>query len=348
MKHLKKQIRNISKESMKKVTSGLVILFFAMVMIFQRTETIELQFVWNMDEEFIHNAPNTQRDYLFEDEQGQETYQWQLWTWSTDTTTTTDNIDDLVNPDELEDLFDDLINNSGQLYTGIISTWTQLKTWTTYTWSLDCIAPWGEKIKNQDFILAYEQRKDVNTICNIEKRVCMSGTLWGSFAQKSCKDNIVYEYNKAEVISYNQKVLNEYIQPTSPINSWADFSTEGQINDTKKPLDTRWTNKAPVTTESEVEQTPTPTKKSCTTPRGQEIQHGQFTKAYKAPRGFIDLECEVELRACVNGTLKWDFKYAKCTFNNTTYADYLTAGSPTSNTGFLFFERVKNIFRRGR
>jgi hypothetical protein len=40
-----------------------------MTMLFQKDiQTTELQFVWNMDETFIHNAPNTQRDYLFEDE----------------------------------------------------------------------------------------------------------------------------------------------------------------------------------------------------------------------------------------------------------------------------------------
>ena len=41
----------------------------------------------------------------------------------------------------------------------------------------------------------------------------MSGTLGGSFKQESCKDDIVYEYNKAQIVSYNQKILNEYIQP---------------------------------------------------------------------------------------------------------------------------------------
>ncbi len=366
MKHIKKHIKNISKQGMKKILSGLVILFFAMVMIFQRTETTPLQFVRNMDEEFLHNAPNTQRDYLFEDEQGQEVYQWQLWTWSTDTTTTSDNIDTLVNPNELEDLFDDLINNSGQRYTGnIISTWVQQKTWITSTWSLDCIAPWGEKVKNKDFILAYEQRKDVNTICNIEKRVCMNGILGGSFKQESCKDDIVYEYNKAEIVSYNQKILNEYIQPIEmtkeeqkayneliqpkpPMNSWAEFNTQGQLQPEKEPTTSRWTTSTQVTTQPEVEQESTPSKKSCSAPRWQKINHGQFVKAYKAPRGFVDLACEVELRACVDGTLKGNFRYATCAFNNTTYSEYLNAGSPTSNTGFLFFERIKNIFRRWR
>lgn len=87
------------------------------------------------------------------------------------------------------------------------------------TGSLDCITPWREKVKNQDFVLAYQQRTDVKTICNIEKRVCMSGTLGGSFLQPSCKEDVVYDYHRAEVVSYNQKVLNEYIQPAAPVNS---------------------------------------------------------------------------------------------------------------------------------
>jgi ABC-type Fe3+-hydroxamate transport system substrate-binding protein len=33
------------------------------------------------------------------------------------------------------------------------------------------------------------------------------------------KEDVVYKYQRAEVISYNQKVLNDYIQPLPPINS---------------------------------------------------------------------------------------------------------------------------------
>jgi len=101
------------------------------------------------------------------------------------------------------------------------------------TGSLDCITPRNEIVKNQDFVLGYEQRTDVNTICNVEKRICMSGTLGGTFTQSSCRDDIVYDYHKAEAISYNQKVLNEYIQPTAPVNQGAEFDTEGKINTTE-------------------------------------------------------------------------------------------------------------------
>jgi hypothetical protein len=56
-----------------------------MVMIFQKDTptTTDLQFIWNMDEVTSHNAANenaipSQRDYLFQDEAGNETYQGQI------------------------------------------------------------------------------------------------------------------------------------------------------------------------------------------------------------------------------------------------------------------------------
>lgn len=352
---------------MKKAMTTLVLLFFAMVMIFQKESPVEmeLQFVRNMDEVFMHNAPDTQREYLFEDEWGQQTYQGEMATWST-STPTTDSLETLVNPDEVEQISWEI--QGWKIYSGTFGTGTKIsqKPITIYTGSLDCITPWREQVKNQDFVLAYEQRKDVNTICNVEKRVCMSGTLWWSFTQDSCKDDITYKYHKAEIISYNQKMINEYIQPkkmtmeeekayseliqpTAPVNVWAEFTTEGKINTPEAPATTtRDTTNAPVTTQAEVEQTEAAGKRSCTTPRGQKIKNGQFIKAYKAPRWFIDLPCDVQLRPCIDGTLKWMYTYPTCKVYNTTYTEYLKAWSPTSNTWFLLFERIKSVLRRNR
>ncbi len=175
----------------------------------------------------------------------------------------------------------------------------------------------------------------------------MSGTLGWSFIQDWCKDDIVYEYQRAQVISYNQKVINEYIQPTAPVHSWAEFNSKGKIDNTQQPIDNRSISNNTITSDPAKDQTEI-NKKNCTSPRWQTVIHGQFIKTYKAPRGFINLPCEVQIRACVDGILKWNYKYSKCTFNNTTYADYLTAGSPTSNTWFLFFERIKKTLRRSR
>ena len=213
---------------------------------------------------------------------------------------------------------------------------------------LNCTTPWKEEVQDKDFVLAYEQRTDVSSMCNIEKRTCTNGKLWWSFTQGSCKEDVNYSYRETEVVSYNQKIINEYIQPTSPVNAWAEFNNEGKINTTEKPIDTRGTSNKPTKTTSWVIQSPLPIKANCTTPRGQDIEHGQFIKAYKAPRGFIDLTCNVEIRACVNGNLKGTFMYSKCTFNNTSYTEYLKAWSPASNTGFLFFQRIKSVLKRGK
>lgn len=332
-------------------------------MIFQKdSPTSQLSFVRNTDEAFVHNAAQ-QRDYLFQDEWGQSVYQWQINTGTTAASNTTDN---LINPDEAEQI----LNATGQsftwmLYTGTVKTGTQVQiTGTVKTGYLDCVTPRKKIVKNKDFVLAYQQRSDVNTICNIEKRVCTDGVLWWSFSQPSCKENVVYTYRKAEVISYNQKVLNEYIQPAAPVNEGANFNTEGKINTTETPTNSRNTTNTPMTTQTGVTQKPLSTKASCTTPRGQKIKHGQFIKAYKTPRGFIDMQCEVEIRPCVNGILKGSFTYSKCAFQNITYSDYLqwtnkdftqpTAQdisqsinqefTQTTQKSFRSFDRIKWVF----
>lgn len=354
MKNIKKHLQTINEAPIKKWASLLIILFFMMTILFQKdVPNTEFQFVRNGDTALVHNAAQ-QRDYLFVDE-------WWINN-STGTTINTGNmtIDSLINPSEIQQIIADTQTgntytwtlfiwsmNTWSMNTWVITTWIQIKelTGVINTWSLDCITPRKEEVKNKDFILAYEQRKDVNTICNIEKRICTDGVLWWSFAQSSCKEDVVYDYRKAQVISYNQKVINEYIQPSDPINSWADFSTQGKINIIEKPIDKRGTSNNPIITKKEVTESPLPSKANCITPRGQTIKHGQFTKWYKAPRGFIDLACDVEIRACVNGNLKGTFNYPKCTFNNTSYTDYLKAGSPTASTGFLFFQRIKSTLK---
>ncbi len=330
MKHIVKHLKKIKKDTMKKGLTILVLLFFAMAMFFQKdAPTRGVDFVRNADEVFMYNAPNQQRDYLFVNESGQQTYQWTIGTWTPTTTTNWSSLDALINPNEVGQIIGELKTGNT---TGIIQTG-----------SLDCTTPRGEIVKNQDFILGYKQRKDVNTICDVQKRVCMSGTLWGTFIQDSCSEDVIYNYNKAPVISYNQKVLNEYIQPTDPVNAWAEFNTQGQVGPQEKATNTRGTTNSPVITKPGINETPLPIKKGCTTHRGQKIKHGQFIKAYKVTRGFKDLPCNVEIRACVNGTMKGTFTNAKCTYYDTTSTEYIKAGSPTSNAWFLFFQRIKSI-----
>jgi len=69
MKHIRKHLRNISKETIKKTVTGIVLLFFATIMIFQKdAPKQEIQFIWNADTTKVHNAASQQWDYLFQDE----------------------------------------------------------------------------------------------------------------------------------------------------------------------------------------------------------------------------------------------------------------------------------------
>ncbi|NOZ44280.1 MAG: hypothetical protein GXP45_04000 [bacterium] len=61
--------------------------------------------------------------------------------------------------------------------------------------------------------MAYQQREDVNTICDVERRTCHNGILLGSFEQSSCHNDIVYTYQTPKIISYNKKIINPLIQP---------------------------------------------------------------------------------------------------------------------------------------
>lgn len=82
-----------------------------------------------------------------------------------------------------------------------------------------CITPRGQTIADKDFVLAYQQRDDVSTICNVERRICDDGTLEGSYTQEACQEDIVYEYEKnKDIKSYNQPIVNPLVQPAPASN----------------------------------------------------------------------------------------------------------------------------------
>ncbi|MEI6673468.1 MAG: hypothetical protein WCL02_09640 [bacterium] len=96
-----------------------------------------------------------------------------------------DNLIDINGSSEIKDI-------TGNIYTGTLNIGTgntiqkdqvtknditDTQNINTQTNEKNCITPRNEEVNNHDFILAYEQRKDVNTMCNIEKRVCSDGIL---------------------------------------------------------------------------------------------------------------------------------------------------------------------------
>lgn len=339
----KKYIKIFMKDKIKKSITVLIIFLFALsILSRQDTKNTDMQFVRNFQETTTHNAASSQRDYLFENEGNtswNQIYQGTINTWSTGSITT-----NLVTGKVIDNK-----DNTIKIYTGqmIPTTGQDIQKEDILSTGRTCTTPRNETVKNNDFVLAYQQRDDVETMCNVQKRVCENGVLQWTFTQNSCKDDLLYSYKKIEPISYNQKIVNEYIQPNEAPNKWAYFSNDGKIGEEKAQTTTRWNTINTTTSTDETQQSSIPSKASCITPRGQTVQHGQFIKAYKAPRWFIDLECEVELRPCVNGVLKGNFNYATCNYINTTYNDYLQNKSPLDGTWFLFFERIKSTLRRG-
>lgn len=206
-------------------------------------------------------------------------------------------------------------------YSGSFTTW-EIIAWSQGKDGL-CITPWGEYVAHLDFVLAYEQRKDVTNLCNVQKRYCVNGKLTGSYTQKSCKEDTLYSYIKPEAISYTQKPANSFVQPNSPSLNWADFDTHGKINGTSDPIDLWWSPSSGKPTDVVSVSQTSPANIKCVTPWGEQVKNGQFVKAYNSSIGLIDLPCEVELRLCVWWQLKWSYTHRTCTFKKMTYRDYL-------------------------
>lgn len=204
----------------------------------------------------------------------------------------------------------------------IVNTWNIIVTWSEFQWQI-CITPWWEYLADGDFVLAYEQRKDINNLCNVQKRYCEKGKLTGIYSQKSCKEYTLYSYVKPVAISYTQKPVDSFLQPTDPSLSGANFDTHWKINGTNDPIDVWWAPSSgrPADVIS-VSQT-SPSNIKCVTPWWEAIKNGQFVKAYKSSIWLIDMPCDVEIRLCVKWNLKWSYNNRTCTFKKMTYRDYL-------------------------
>lgn len=189
----------------------------------------------------------------------------------------------------------------------------------------DCITPWNNVIKHGESVLAYQQRKDVPTICNVQRRKCDDGELKWFYTQASCKEDIEYQYSRVAVISKNSTKLREFIQtPDWAKNNSAIFTNDGKINQSNDDVKTTWNNGTnnPVYQEDKTDLTHKKYK-NCLTSRGEVVAHWQFIRAYESPLGFVDEKCKVELRLCLDWILKWNYSYKKCKYIDVTQMDYM-------------------------
>lgn len=267
--------------------------------------------------------------YLFEDEETNQQVYTPTQTPSYLETPTPEK-DDIISvdkdysPEDNGDIFYEWINDINNIYItwDAIFTWNIVVTWSEFQWQI-CITPWWEYVANWDFVLAYEQRKDVTNLCNVQKRYCENGKLNGSYNQKSCKEHTLYSYVNPEAISYTQKPIDPFIQPNQPSLSDAEFDTHGKINGTTDPIDVWWSPSSDRPTDVISTSQTSPANIKCVTPWGEIIQNWQFIKAYKSSIWLIDMPCDVEIRLCVWGDLKWSYSNRTCTFKKMTYRDYL-------------------------
>lgn len=288
-----------------------------------QTQDQELKFVFidywwiehNVSEETNeHWAPN-KWDYLFKDYTT-----WSIfWTWKINTW-----------------VINTWIANTWIVNTWIVNTWV-VNTWVVNTWVViiiqakkftgnNCIAPRWKIIEHWDSVLAYEQRKDVPDVCNIQRRVCDDWFLWWNFVQKSCKTDIAYIYNKQEVITYNEKKIDPLIQPdeNSAINKWADFDNQWKINwvDMAYTVRDNYVDTSLENNTNTVDQTEI-IRPNCVSPRWAIVLNWQFVKAYRYKNWFINYPCEVELRPCMQWQLEWSYTNSSCQHRDISYEDFM-------------------------
>jgi len=210
-----------------------------------------------------------------------------------------------------------------------------------------CFVPWiRQNIDHGDYVLAYQQRSDVPTVCNVQRRLCNDGLLLGSYTQRACQENITYQYTETPVISYNTKTLSSLIQPTPPPYENARFGMDG-----KRYVPTKQTtyrnnsvNTANIGNPSGNGQLSTDGE-DCRAPWWEVVKNRQFVRAYKSAFWFTNAACEVELRYCLDGELNGSFYYKYCEHMDMSWEDYILQSQDETESyqGNTIFQLINGL-----
>jgi hypothetical protein len=209
-----------------------------------------------------------------------------------------------------------------------------------------CLSPWNTRINHGDSVLAYAQRSDDPSVCNVQRRVCNDWVLGWSFLEPSCREYIWLDQEKQVVISYNSPNINQFIQPQNrqqnnissnqfipaqSNNLWSNsrMGSSGirpfvdNYEFAKSNVPTQWQRPFTDTNNSVSSSSTVRDGTTCITPRWEEVRNGQFVKAYRFDRWFSNMPCEVQLRYCVQTNLEWSFAYPSCQHYDIALEDYM-------------------------
>ena len=206
----------------------------------------------------------------------------------------------------------------------------------------DCKTPRGVTLKHKESILAYQQRKDVPDICNVQRRTCNDGVLDWTFTQPACDESVIYvngskssknttsesvnvvSYTRKEVVSYNTATKNELIQtPRYAKNEWAEFDKNWKIKQgTEQPKTNRVNGDSWLIWDYDSKEQKNIKHYNCKSPWWEVVQHWQFVRAYELPFWFTNANCRVELRLCIDWELMWSYEYNECQYLDVTYEEY--------------------------
>ncbi len=183
-----------------------------------------------------------------------------------------------------------------------------------------CTLPRWEKIKHEEYVLAYQQRGDEPSICNVQKRYCDNGMLSGTYPQRACKEpkhnayeNITLDPSNLKMNTHHFVVHHKKSKDLLTQSQYRPNKYDPRIIEKNHP-NTIWNNAIKGTPQKDYQQNTTnwTHHRDCTAPRWAIVNHGQFVKAYKRSKVFHNDTCEVELRICLDGVLQWNFKHKKC------------------------------------
>ena len=238
----------------------------------------------------------------------------------------------------------------------------------------DCETPRWITIRHSESVLAYQQRRDVPEVCNVQKRTCNNWVLDGSFTQPACNETVVYTdtnkssknltsesnnvvtYTTKQVVSHNDtSVKNELVQtPQYAKNDLAEYDKNWKIKNWETQPKTNWDNNNTewlIWDYSSVEQKNIK-HYNCQSPWWEIVQHWQFVRAYEWPYWFTNASCKIELRLCVDWELKWSYTYKDCQYLDITYEEYnnrivnqVSVHEMEDEERAWFWRWVKNLFK---